>query len=793
MMHAANPEPSQDANATKVEATQVMPGPELLPQLAQMLDAKLSTPFGAYLDAAIELLFKRSQEGEDDALRDAYFQALTGLRNRREALQRGYLQGLKEELLAIQQRHTGGEISFANLSLVDDSLLEEDLAVDSIANRASERLNEELEAIAQVLGKLHHSGELDERHNPLSPRHFANRLGQVLDELRVERKVRLALYALFEKRVLDVIDPLFTEIDDYLIQRNLVSKQRTRIINKASEKAKEREKRAEKEGGEAPPPQGGGDGGEMLAAIHALAQLRAGGGGGGTGGAGGGGGGGGPVALPAQLATALSAIQPQVFSIPPGISPVEIGEKVKSQLGVVLQKVHGTDQPMEINTLDSTVIDVVSMVFEKVLDDDNLSANVKATLARLQIPLLKVAIMEKGLLEQETHPARQLVNHLAQLGLSVNEGDKAEESPLLRYIEKSVQRVVVEFKDDMAFFVKLNEQVLQFSSAYRAKEAEADARRERRLQRREQLQQARLRADALVDAQLAGAEPPELLQRLLDGPWRKALVHAYMNGGEGGELWQQRCACMRDLLWSVTPIEGLEPLKAFRAMIPEMMRTLRGGLAALDIEEARIERVVAQLEPLHRKNLERLKAAESRKPARTSSAAMSEEERVLLDNLTELDDMLASLDDVESLMHAPAELVAPPSELFNDQINDAFFKQFGEPPSDPRNARLDPAHEPHDDYLTQARTLEVGHWLHLLDGEGREVRAKLSWKSELLGEYTFVNWKFSVVAELSLYHLARELREGRARLIESAPILDRALRLVTNLLKRKVEEAPHPA
>ena len=93
-----------------------------------------------------------------------------------------------------------------------------------------------------------------------------------------------------------------------------------------------------------------------------------------------------------------------------------------------------------------------------------------------------------------------------------------------------------------------------------------------------------------------------------------------------------------------------------------------------------------------------------------------------------------------------------------------------------------PEDQPQDEYLELARHLEQGKWVEFLDDNQKTTRAKLAWKSELLGEYTFLNWKFDVVADKTLYGLAADLRRGSANIIDELPLVDRALSAVMSSL-----------
>jgi hypothetical protein len=90
-----------------------------------------------------------------------------------------------------------------------------------------------------------------------------------------------------------------------------------------------------------------------------------------------------------------------------------------------------------------------------------------------------------------------------------------------------------------------------------------------------------------------------------------------------------------------------------------------------------------------------------------------------------------------------------------------------------------------DEYLDLARHLEMGKWVEFQDEQGNNRHAKLAWKSELLGEYTFLNWKFDVVADKTLLELAEDLRHGKAKVMNDVPLMDRALSSVLTSLMPK--------
>ena len=84
----------------------------------------------------------------------------------------------------------------------------------------------------------------------------------------------------------------------------------------------------------------------------------------------------------------------------------------------------------------------------------------------------------------------------------------------------------------------------------------------------------------------------------------------------------------------------------------------------------------------------------------------------------------------------------------------------------------------------------MGAWVRFHGGEEKSRRLKLAWKSELLGEFTFVDWRFQVAAEESLQSMAAALREGRATPVDERPFLERAIASVIGRFKGAEADTP---
>ena len=117
-----------------------------------------------------------------------------------------------------------------------------------------------------------------------------------------------------------------------------------------------------------------------------------------------------------------------------------------------------TDTGIENN--DMHTIDLVGMLFEYMLSDDNLPDSVKALLSYLHTPFMKIAFIDTNFFSETEHPARLLLNNLAEAGVRWVSNDGSSQYDMYEKIKSIVSRVLEEFKNDVRIFAEL---LLDFS------------------------------------------------------------------------------------------------------------------------------------------------------------------------------------------------------------------------------------------------------------------------------------------------------------------------------------------
>lgn len=221
-------------------------------------------------------------------------------------------------------------------------------------------------------------------------------------------------------------------------------------------------------------------------------------------------------------------------------------------------------------------LDTLSLIFEAIFAAPDLPDVVKAAIGRLQIPLLKQAILDASFFADTQHPARQLINRTARtaLGLPTDSGRDDPVCARLSQIADSA-RATLESGDadltprlaELNALIEEREQTIQAQTQPYLDLVEAHEKREL----------ARLNADAWLSTTLAKTSEPAIAAFLKDH-WRQVMLRACLEGGLTGTNWKENAATIDALFWSIQPKQSAEERQKLTSMIPTLIKRINGGL-----------------------------------------------------------------------------------------------------------------------------------------------------------------------------------------------------------------------
>ena len=204
-----------------------------------------------------------------------------------------------------------------------------------------------------------------------------------------------------------------------------------------------------------------------------------------------------------------------------------------------------------IDTADEDTLNLVGLLFDFIQADNNLPVSLRGLIARLHIPLLKVALLDKGLFSRASHPARRLLNEIAAAAIGWESGSEGVRDSLHLRVERVIQRLLNDFTDDSRVFADLLEDFLAFNqksggATNCSNSAPVTPKRARpALQARQRVQQA-------LNLRLQGRVLPHAVVHMLVHGWSQVLLLAWLRRAKtpapGAMAWTQSMPC-----WPASP------------------------------------------------------------------------------------------------------------------------------------------------------------------------------------------------------------------------------------------------
>jgi hypothetical protein len=751
------PDPSKIVNIGERQPMEERGG-ELLRSVRGIALNRAQALAGSLFENVDDALFDLAEKAESNAVQTQYFDGMREVRKKRQLVERLFLDNAGRNFNQFASGKPAGTDTDAQggrsdgeLSLVDDRELEESLAVTSMTAKAENRYARLLYSVNQRMSVISGGSKVDDGNNPLGPAAFARCFRQAMRELDVDVKVKLIIYKLFERYVLAGLEPLYDAVNIELVRAGVLPQLRHRV--------------ARAPGAPVVPPTGavvaqpaqvaaaavGGDEieDEEQAAIREqlyatvsslLSRRRHGGGSGGTSAA--------SAPAPAldvtELLSAISLLQQQAPPLPAGYDVDSDGatlslSELKSALHAQIAKL-GIASKGRVSGPDEDTIDLVGMLFEYILEDRNLPTPMQALLGRLQIPYLKVALLDKHLFAQHSHPARRLLDALAEAAKGWSE-DSDRDQRLFNEIKGVVDTLLHSFDDDTSVFERLLARFQVFVEGNRQRATLAEQRAAEASRGREKLQAARRIAAREVLSRTQSARLPELIHNILTRPWANYLVLTLLRQGEQSADWRAALRFIDEMIWSTQTHNNADDRQRLRDMLPGLEKRLRHGLATVAFHEADVRRLMRALARFYHQQLgESPQAGGEAEPVEESVAA------VIPDTV---------------------EAIATPAEAETAEEN-----------AGPETAPED------SPQMQAARALHVGNWVEFVTDDGQRERAKLSWISPISGKYLFVNRRGLKVCDMTLQALAASIAEQRTIVLEEVPLFDRALDAIVERLKK---------
>ncbi|HSW84901.1 MAG TPA: DUF1631 family protein [Usitatibacter sp.] len=821
----------------------------LLAQSRDLFGDKLGEALAHMFDSTDAHLSELATKTTDKDLSKRYLETRDAALANRETIEAQFKQRLMSEFdkRANKVKKVGtslSDFSLDELSLVGEDDLNETLKFNDMAAKLRRYCEDELSALDQRVGVLLGDATIESEDNPFGPQVILDAYKNAVQKAEQPIEIRMVFLKLFDDHVADTVRSSYKEVNDLLVENGILpkirygiskseSKDRPAAEKSLTELMAEKAKAAGQEG--APSPQ------DMFAQ---LAQMMAPAGGAGGPPAAGMGIGNIPLVQGAQLMSSLTQLQVGNLAAM-GAAAAELGPILAEagNLTNVLKQLKGTSVGGSMSQVDAMTLDIVAMLFDEIFDDPKIPIALKGLIGHLQLPMLKVAIADKDLFTAKTHPARQLLDTLGQVGLRLP-GDFGAEHPLFAKLEAFIKELVDGFQEKMEIFDTVRaelQKLIDESDATVAKSMEAT---EKEMEKGERLALAKVAAEEEIRKRVGGQmQIPRPIVRFLALQWIKYLVITYARDGKDSETWKGAVTTMDELLSSIVPKATLEERRGLARVIPGLLKRLKTGVTGAGIEDAVSSAFFVELMKVHTEIMQtKVVAPVAATPTPTTAAEIAAAAKASVKVEAEKAEAVKA-EAAKAIAEgrpvpkpAPPTPAKPPAPVADEldftapvEINNPFGEGKVEVSSDDLDfsattqelgpdviaaakqasaeankagaskpgAPAKPAAKPNVQKAIKRETVRLpsamimGAWVEILDvdTEARQP-ARLHYVSPLKSHFLFVDRKGKKVFECSRSMLARRMKLGEVTMLEGEPDESLFDRVVSGIFGKLRQTAP---
>ncbi len=689
-----------------------------------------------------------------------------------ERIVRSRLTGEAVKATAAARRELEKTGSLAPLSLMEDAAIEADIFIRRMAGRmrrsADEAATAELKDLDERVSYLLGIDPQDDAASPFSADALARAIQTSVDDLGSEHAVRLEILRIFENFAAQGFTPAFHTLNEHFVERNvlpdIVDYRRQRLQSRrfVSSDVTTTQPGGRVDTRAAPPAAHLGEPIELPARnaeslLDTFTRFRArqpresfGDTGFGT-----------PDTFwPAVLTSVLSQL-PTLVPSTPNVAAAMAGVMTVPLADLnLLHQVRDNARRLGAPRDEEILIDLVAVLLDKILQDKQVPERIKRLIARLQVPLLRAALLDQNLFAQKSHPARRLLDVIARSAVGWDE-DTDPEGRYYQLIFEVVAAVEAGFgSDNKAGDLAVFEDQRLKIDAFLADEATREQKRYERaqalLQQVEQREVADMQALMQIRDAVRDIELPEDVTEFLLDPWRRVLVDAAVSGASEPTQTAFR-QTISDMVWSVQPKITLEERRRLVALLPTLLAHLRAGMTTIALGQAEQEGFFQALMQLH--------------SAAVKVGVRSELQDQAFERFEERVNAISIDPDAEDPRVPDVTPETIRAGLAGSRISMAVADEPREPPARvlERPARLTA------EYLdSQVDSLVRGSWVELV--QGLQVKSmKLRWISPRRTMYLFTDRlgkeAISFTPDLLRVHLA----DGLLAVLDAKDLTERAI------------------
>jgi hypothetical protein len=463
-----------------------------------------------------------------------------------------------------------------DLGMMDTTALEEGIAVDNIASRASLKYRPSLQRLAQHVSRESGQRRLDLDSLPIGPLALTRHFMDVCGELEVDSESKALFVRLFSRFVIDELQAFYDQciatipvVDEPSAAQAARATETlvTHVLPTAKRESEHQQtidaSRAEAIWDSSRTPLLAPPGRAMAMPRNVLDEVLQG--------------------LQQRLldrTRPLPALNPKA-----GIQPLEMFELINESLAEL-----GYKKPMALTGDVVETINLVRLLFEHSLRDARVAAPVRRLARLLQIPLLRAALREPEVMSGADHPVRQFFKEIGAAAIGWTPQGELAADEFFRKIQSLVARVIRDYDKDTAVFTACLGELKSYMSSEQGRVRLLEQRTLSAATGKAESQAARQAIAAVVAAATEGKTLPAGVMDFLRGDWSDALFVIRLTDGDDSAAW----GIALETTGRLATLVARQSPEGFAAIA----RGLKNGLLRLGLDETLAAARVAELQQL---------------------------------------------------------------------------------------------------------------------------------------------------------------------------------------------------
>lgn len=230
-------------------------------------------------------------------------------------------------------------------------------------------------------------------------------------------------------------------------------------------------------------------------------------------------------------------------------------------------------------------LEVVSLMVDNIVRDARLLDPIKDAIKNLEPALLKLALVDPRFFSHKQHPARRLLDEIAQRSLAFEAPDSPGLTSFLLPLQSMLGSLAEVQIEDAGVFEQALQQLVQAWDERTQQKQQKQQNMALAVQALQQAEQRSLLAEIVsteIRLKSAAAKADAGVLAFLCGPWAQVVAHAQLADAAGATDPGHYRELIVPLLWSSQPALTRTNIAKLTRLVPKLLAKLREGLNLID-------------------------------------------------------------------------------------------------------------------------------------------------------------------------------------------------------------------